>query len=50
MLLTFYALKSVLYSDTFDDERVVKASKFSVTYVTFKHYDSKTIGNMCYPL
>ena len=29
MLLTFYALKSILYSDTFDDERVVKASKFT---------------------
>ena len=31
MLLTVYVLKSPPYSDTFDDEKVVKATKF--TYI-----------------
>ena len=35
----------ILYSDTFYDEKDVKASKsFSVTCVTFKHYHSIVIG------
>ena len=47
MLLTVYVLKLIKYSDTFDDEKVVKSSKFThiIFYdMCFISHNSKVFG------